>query len=74
MGIPILGNSRLPTLGASPMARHIKYYKGEGGGFPQVWVVVNVVSLCCSWLVRAPKVFQLCTHQLVGLVCVGLCE
>jgi hypothetical protein len=23
-------------LGANPMARHKVYYKGEGGGFPQV--------------------------------------
>ncbi len=31
-------------LGASPVARHIAYYKGEGGGFPQVCVMVNLVS------------------------------
>ncbi len=24
--------------------RHIIYYKGEGGGFPQVWAVMNFVS------------------------------
>ncbi len=24
--------------------RHKVYYKGEGGGFPQVWVVVSFVS------------------------------
>jgi len=24
--------------------RHKVYYKGEGGGFPQVWTVVNLVS------------------------------
>jgi hypothetical protein len=28
------------------MAKHKKYYKGEGGGFPQVWAVVSLVSLC----------------------------
>jgi hypothetical protein len=28
------------------MAIHKEYYKGEGGGFPQVWVVVNLVSSC----------------------------
>jgi hypothetical protein len=28
------------------MAKHKKYCKGEGGGFPQIWVVVNFVSLC----------------------------
>jgi hypothetical protein len=28
------------------MAKHKEYYKEEGGGFPQVWVVVSFVSLC----------------------------
>jgi len=28
------------------MAKHIEYYKGEGGGFPQVQDVVNFVSPC----------------------------
>jgi hypothetical protein len=27
-----------------PVERHKVYYKGEGGGFPQVWTVVNLVS------------------------------
>jgi hypothetical protein len=27
------------------MERHKVYYKGEGGGFPQVWAVVSLVSL-----------------------------
>ncbi len=27
------------------MERHIVYYKGEGGGFPQVWAVVNHMNL-----------------------------
>jgi hypothetical protein len=33
-------------LGVGPMARHEKYYKGEGDGFPRVWVVVSLVSPC----------------------------
>jgi hypothetical protein len=33
-------------LGASPMAMHKEYYKGEGGGFPQVWAMVSLVSPC----------------------------
>jgi len=33
-------------MGASLVARHKEYCKGEGGGFPQVWVVVNLVSSC----------------------------
>jgi len=37
--------------------RHKVYYKGEGGGFPQVWAVVSLVSPSCSWFNLAPKVF-----------------
>jgi hypothetical protein len=33
-------------LGAGPVAMHWKYYKGEGGGFPQVRAAVNLISLC----------------------------
>jgi hypothetical protein len=28
------------------MASHSEYYKGEGGGFPQVQTVVSLVSSC----------------------------
>jgi hypothetical protein len=31
-------------LGAGPVAMHIVYYKGEGGGFPQVWAVVSLMN------------------------------
>jgi hypothetical protein len=31
-------------LGAGLMGMHKVYYKGEGGGFPQVWAMVNLVS------------------------------
>ncbi len=58
----IVGISRLPLgtkchLDVGPMEKHKVYYKGEGGGFPQVWVVVSLVSLSCLWLVLTPKVF-----------------
>ncbi len=33
-------------MGAGLVVRHIKYYKGEGGGFPQVRAVVNLMSPC----------------------------
>jgi hypothetical protein len=44
-------------------------YKGEGGGFPQVRAVVNLVSPTCPWLVLAPKVLQLCTNHLMLVLC-----
>jgi hypothetical protein len=28
------------------VAKHGVHYKREGGGFPQVWVVMNLVNLC----------------------------
>jgi hypothetical protein len=45
------------------------YYKGEGGGFPQVRAVVSLVCPCCPWLVLAPRVLQLCTNHF-GVGCV----
>jgi hypothetical protein len=44
------------TLGAGPVARHKEFYKGEGGGFPQVWAMVNLVSPCLP-------VARLCTKS-----------
>jgi len=35
------------------MARHRVYYKGEGGGFPQFWAMVSLVS--SSLLVARPN-------------------
>jgi hypothetical protein len=46
-GSPNFGNLiKTPKchLDVGPMARHKVYYKGEGGGFPQVRAVVNLVS------------------------------
>jgi hypothetical protein len=51
-GSPILRISKLGSfktkwhLGVSPMARHKIYYKGEGGGFPQIRIVVSLASPC----------------------------
>jgi hypothetical protein len=52
MEVPTMGISGFPFgspgtkwhLGASLVAMHKVYYKGEGGGFPQVWAVVSLVS------------------------------
>jgi hypothetical protein len=74
---PNLGDSGTPTweswdkkpFGLGPVERCRVYYKGEGGGFPQVWAVVSLVCPCCSWFVLAPKVLQLCTNHLVLVLC-----
>jgi hypothetical protein len=51
------------------MERHKLYYKGEGGGFPQLRIVVSFVSLNCMWFILAPKVLRLhITHLVFSFV------
>jgi hypothetical protein len=73
-GSPMFGNlngcpGTKSHLDVAPMERHRIYYKGEGGGFSQVWAVVSLVSPSCPWLILAPKVLQLCTNHLVLVLC-----
>jgi len=41
-------------LDVGPVERSRVYYKGEGGGFPQVRAMVSLVCPCCPWLVLSP--------------------
>ncbi len=68
-GLPLRSPGRKNHLDVGFVASHRVYYKGGGGGFPQVQVVVNLVCPCCPWLVLAPKVFQLCTNHFMWVVC-----
>jgi hypothetical protein len=72
-GLPLGSPGKNSHLDATSAASYRVYYKGEGGGFPQVWAVVSLVCPCCPWLILAPKVLQLCTNHLCGL-CAGPCE
>jgi hypothetical protein len=45
LGFPLESSGKKCHLDVAFMERHRKYYKGEGGGFPQVRTVVNLVSL-----------------------------
>ncbi len=73
MGVPTLGISRLPFrnpgtkchLDVGLVERHRVYYKGEGGGFLQVWAVVNLVTLSLPMAHPNTKSLHLCTNQLV---------
>jgi hypothetical protein len=69
LGLPLGSPGTKSHLDVGPMERWRVYYKGEGGGFPQLRAVVNLVCPCCPWLVLAPKVLQLCTNHLVWVVC-----
>jgi hypothetical protein len=53
------------TLGVGHMAMHRVYYKGEGDGFPQVWVVVSFIGLCVPVALLHTKMLQLRTNQFV---------
>jgi len=68
-GLPLGNPERKSHLDVGFVASHRIYYKGEGGGFPQVQAVVNLVCPCCPWFVLAPRVFQLCTNHFVWVVC-----
>jgi hypothetical protein len=68
-GLPLWNLGTKSHLDVGTMERCRVYYKGEGGGFPQVWVVVSLVCPCCPWFILAPKVLQLCTNHLVLVLC-----
>jgi hypothetical protein len=65
VGVPTLGFSKFPFgspktkchLDVGLMRRHKIYYNGEGGGFPQVRTMVNLVNL--NLLVARPNTNQL---------------
>ncbi len=44
-GLPLENPGTKSHLDVGLVERHIVYYKGEGGGFPQVQAVVNLVNL-----------------------------
>jgi hypothetical protein len=72
LGLPFGSPGTKCHLDVGFVERHKVYYKGEGGGFPQVRVVVSLVSLVSlssPWLVLAPKVLQLCTNHFVLVLC-----
>jgi hypothetical protein len=69
LGLPLGNPGTKSHLDVGPVERCKVYYKREGGGLPQVRAVMNLVCLCCPWLVPAPKVLQLCTNHLMLVLC-----
>jgi hypothetical protein len=68
-GTPTWESRDKKPFGCGPVERCRIYYKGEGGGFPQVRVVVSLVNLRLLLVHPSPKVFQLCTDHLVLVLC-----
>jgi hypothetical protein len=61
-------------LGVGPMARHREYCKEESGGFPQIWAVVSIVSLCLHVVHLCMKNVPIMHLPTCCLVCTGLFE
>jgi hypothetical protein len=74
LGLPLGNPGTKSHLDVGPVEKCRVYYKGEGGGFPQVRAVVSLVCPCCPWLVLTPKVLQLCTNHLVLVLQVRVSE
>jgi hypothetical protein len=68
-GFPLGSLETKNHLDVSSVASHEVYYKGEGGGFPQVRAVLNLVCPCCPWFILSLKVLQLRTYHLVWVLC-----
>jgi hypothetical protein len=68
-GLPFGSPETKSHLNVAYVERHRIYYKGEGGGFPQVRAMVSLVCPSCPWLVLTPKVLQPCTNHLALVLC-----
>jgi len=69
-GLPFGGPKTKCHLDVGLVERHRVYYKGEGGGFPQVRAMMSLADPNCPWLVLTPKVPQLYTNH----ICVGFLQ
>jgi hypothetical protein len=58
-------------LGASPMAKHIIYYKGEGGGYP---LNPGCVESCESVFACGLSMHQKCSNYALTNLLFGLCK
>jgi hypothetical protein len=61
-------------LGVGPVTMHIVYYKGEGGGFPQVWAVVSLMSQSLPVAHQCTQSAQIMHYLTYCLVCASPCE
>jgi hypothetical protein len=68
-GLPLGSPETKSHLDVAPVESYRVYYKGGGGGFPQVRAVVSLVCPSCPGFVLAPKVLQLCTNHFVLVLC-----
>jgi len=72
LGPPLGSPETKSHLDVGLVERHKIYYKGEGGGFPQVRAVVSIVNMSCMWFVLVSKMLQLCINHLVLVLCTSV--
>jgi hypothetical protein len=72
-GVPAGSPGKKSHLDVVSAERHREYYKGEGGGFPQVRAVVSLMCPCCPWLSQHQRCSNYALTTLCGL-CAGPCE
>ncbi len=73
-GLPFGSPETKSHLDAGPVANHKVYYKGEGGGFPQIWAMVSLVSLNLLMVRLNTKNTPNMHWPTCCLVCAGPCE
>jgi hypothetical protein len=66
-GTPIWDKTKC-HLDVAPEKRRRVYYKGEGGGFPQVWAVMSLVNPSLPMVHPNTKALKLCINQIVYFV------
>ncbi len=77
LGVPLGSLGTKCHLDVTPVERHREYYKAEGGGFPQVRVVVSFVSLRLPVVPHNAKSAQTMHLPTCGLwfrVCANPCD
>ncbi len=74
LGLPLESLGTKCHLDVGLVERHIVYYKGEGGGFPQVRAVVSLVNPSLSVAHPSTKSVPTMHYQLVVWFCANQCE
>ncbi len=59
LGLPLQSLGTKCHLDVGLVERHKIYYKGEGGGFPQVWDVVSLMNLNLPIACPSTKIAQI---------------
>jgi hypothetical protein len=74
LGLPLRSLKTKNHSDATPVRRCGVYYMGEGGGFPQVRVMVSLMNPRTPMVLPSTKSVITCDNQLIYWFCAGSCE